>query len=420
MTVASAEEFFAVLEKSKLLLPSQLAQARGIVGPNDAPKTVAKQLVRHRFITRWQAGQLLAGRGLFHLGKYRLIELLGRGGMGSVFLGEHVTMNRRVALKIVSRTVSHDPAMLRRFLADARAIAALDHPNILQVYSVDSEGERYYLVLEYVDGVDLQRLVEEEGPLESHRAADYVRQIADGLDHAHQQGIIHRDIRPSKLLVNAQGVVKIIDMGLAWLAGDRANGSSTGDRPDEYLAPEEMKNAEADCRADVYSLGCTLYFLLTGHPPFPHGAMVGRTVDRQTEELPDLRVERPRVPEELAAICRRMAAVRPEDRYPTAAEASRALAEWIAMTPPVERPIQLPRAKPLDEFDTGSFSGINFADVLGRREADKRNGDYAVNTDANVMATSRAPSRQWVIVGVVAASLLTILAGITVVAVLWR
>ena len=133
--------------------------------------------------------------------------------MGSVFLGQHVTMNRRVALKIISREVSKDPASLERFLAEARAIAALDHPNIVQAYSVDNEGDRYYLVMEYVEGVDLQRLVEKEGPLDCDRAVDYIRQAADGLDHAHQHNMIHCDIKPSNLLVNLQGVVKILDLG---------------------------------------------------------------------------------------------------------------------------------------------------------------------------------------------------------------
>ena len=230
MAVTSAEEFFAVLEKSKLLIPAQLAQARAAAGEGDDPKTIAKRLARQELITRWQAGQLLAGRSAFYLGKYRLIELLGRGGMGSVFLGQHVTMNRRVALKVISREVSKDPAALERFLADARAIAALDHPNIVQAYSVDNEGDRYYLVTEYVEGVDLQRLVDDDGPLDCDRAVDYVRQAADGLEYAHQHNMIHYGIRPSKLLVNLQGVLKIIDLGLAWLSEGEWLAPAAGDR----------------------------------------------------------------------------------------------------------------------------------------------------------------------------------------------
>ena len=134
-----------------------------------------------------------------------------------MFLGEHVTMNRRVALKFISRQMGKDQASLERFLAEARAVAALDHPNIVQAYNVDNEGDRYYIVMEYIDGLDLQRLVETEGPLEYGLAADYIRQAADGLAHAHARNMVHCDIKPSNLLVNPQGVVKILDMGLSRL-----------------------------------------------------------------------------------------------------------------------------------------------------------------------------------------------------------
>jgi eukaryotic-like serine/threonine-protein kinase len=351
MAVTSAEEFFAVLEKSKLLIPSQLALARAAAGPNDSPRAIAKSLARQEFITRWQAGQLLAGRSSFYLGKYRLIELLGRGGKGSVFLGQHVTMNRRVALKIIAREVSNNPAALKRFLADARAIAALDHPNIVRVYSVDNEGDRYYLVMEHVEGAALQRLVEEDGPLDCHRAADYIRQAADGLDHAHQQNMIHGSIQPSKLLVNRQGAIKIIDMGLAWLGEGDRSAPVDEDRQElgtvDYVAPEQtLQSVLPDGRADIYSLGCALYFVLTGHAPFARGALSERTLKHPTQELPDICIERPKVPPELAAICRRMAATKPEDRFQTAAEVSRELAQWRASAP-IEQVMRLPRAKPL-------------------------------------------------------------------------
>ncbi len=354
MTVTSAEEFFAVLEKSRLLIPAQLAQARSIAGPSDNPRTIAKNLARQDLISRWQAGQLLAGRSSFYLGKYRLIELLGRGGMGSVFLGQHVTMNRRVALKIISRHVSQNPASLERFLAEARAIASFDHPNVVRAYSIDSEGDLYYLVMEYVEGVDLQRLVENGGPLDCHRAVDYIRQAADGLDHAHQRNMIHCDIKPSNLLVNMQGVVKILDLGLARLAGgDELDAAGSDERvlgSVDYLAPEQaMKNPRLDCRADIYSLGCTLYFLLAGHPPFPQGTLPERILKHQTQAPPDLRAEQPKVPADLAVICKKMMAKKPEDRYQTAAEVSLALTEGRASTPPLKRAAPLPIAKRLEE-----------------------------------------------------------------------
>jgi serine/threonine protein kinase len=341
MAAGSVADFLTLLEKSRLLSGEQLATAHRLAAGAADPPGLAKTLVGEKLLSRWQAAQLLAGRSTLLLGKYKLIQLLGHGGMGRVFLAEHVTMNRRVALKIVPRHVANDRAALERFFAEARAIAALDHPNIVQAYSVDNECDRYFIVMEYVDGQDLQRMVEIEGPLGFERAADYIRQAADGLGHAHSHNLVHCDIKPSNLLLNPQGVVKILDMGLVRLgsreeeaAGGRpANGFG---RPEEqalgsvdYLAPEQaLGTPDFDHRADIYALGCTFYFLLTGHPPFPEGTLAQRIVKHQTQQPRDVLLERPDTPGELAAICRRMMAKRPEDRYASAAEASRALLAW--------------------------------------------------------------------------------------------
>jgi len=333
MGVTSTEQFLGVLEKSELLEGEQLEKARQIAQAHAHPKTAARALVQEGLLSRWQAGQLLAGRSSFLLNKYKLIDLLGRGGMGSVFLAQHCTMNRRVALKVVSREIAEDPAALERFLNEARAIASLNHPNIVQAYSVDNEGSRYYIVMEYVDGPDLRRLVRDKGPLDYRRAADYVRQVAEGLAHAHAQKIIHCDIKPSNLLINSQGVVKILDMGLARLAGHGPTPSD--ERPEsiqgsvDYLAPEQARaEGPVDHRADIYALGCTLYFLLTGQPPFPEGTVPERLMKHQSSEPPNVAQLRPDVPAELAAVCRKMMAKKPEDRYQTAQEVVEALSRW--------------------------------------------------------------------------------------------
>ncbi|MEN6407260.1 MAG: serine/threonine-protein kinase [Thermoguttaceae bacterium] len=353
MDVASAGQLLAVLEKSRLLDPAQWDQARRLVQPGDDPRTAAKTLVHRQLITRWQAGQLLAGRSSFYLGKYRLIELLGHGGMGSVFLGEHVTMHRRVALKVISRELCHSRTALDRFLAEGRAVAALDHPNIVRAYSIDNEGDRYYLVMEYVEGEDLQRMVERDGPMPEARAAEYIAQAADGLEHAHRQHLIHGDIKPSNLLVNRQGVVKILDLGLARLVGGGSSAPESADRlfgSLDYLAPEQaMKSSQVDGRADVYSLGCTLYFLLAGHPPFPQGTVPERILKHQTLEPVDLRTIRGDISDEMAAICSKMMAKHPGNRYATAADVSQSLRQRLAGV--VRRPSipPLPRAKRLEE-----------------------------------------------------------------------
>lgn len=382
MAVISAEEFFAVLEKSKLLTPSQLAEARDVAGDSDDPTTIARNLARQGIISRWQAGQLLAGRSSFFLGKYRLIELLGRGGMGGVFLAEHVTMNRRVALKTISRQVSKDRLSLERFFAEARAVAALDHPNIVRAYSIDDEGDRYYLVMEYVEGEDLQHLVDRDGPLDADRAIDYIRQAADGLDHAHQRKMIHCDVKPSNLLVTGQGVVKILDLGLARLGSSDSDVSSGDDRvlgSVDYMSPElALKSPDLDGRADIYSLGCTLYFLLAGHPPFPQGTLHERILKHQTQEPVDIRVERPKVPGDLAAACEKMMAKQPENRYQTAAEVSLALAECRKALPTTKR--ALPRAKPLEESDDSDIFSVQIDEASHLSSGGKKGNSGKVLT----------------------------------------
>ena len=228
MPITTAEEILSVLERSNLLPPAEFAKARELSADAPDASQFAKTLARNQIVTFWQAGQLLAGRGSF-LGKYRLISLLGRGGMGSVFLAEHVVMHRRVALKIIPRTIAKNPAVLEHFLAEARTIASLDHSNIVRAYSVDNEGDRYYLVMEYVDGMDLQRAVEAYGPLDVEASVDYIRQAADGLAHAHARNMIHCDIKPSNLIVTElEGTVKILDMGLARLVHDKPSGTESG------------------------------------------------------------------------------------------------------------------------------------------------------------------------------------------------
>jgi serine/threonine protein kinase len=345
MAVTRPDQLVELLEKSELLEPEKIAQAREAAKRTDNPKSLAKALVRQGWLSRWQAGQLLAGRAVTSLGKYRLIDLLGGGRAGGVFLAEHTKMGRRVALKIVPKRLGRDPALLEQFLAQARAIAALDHPNIVHAYSVDSERDQYYLVMEYVEGQDLARMVEAQGPLPFGKAARYVQQAADGLAHAHSRNMIHGDVKPANLMVNQQDVVKILDLGMARLtaglqdAAPEQDGSpeeaatpEDSERPPsavDYLAPEQVsENSALDGRVDVYSLGCTFYFLLTGKPPFPEGTLDERVLKHQTEaprEIPELR---PDAPQELVEICNRMMAKKPDERFQSADDVSQALAEW--------------------------------------------------------------------------------------------
>jgi WD40 repeat protein len=259
--------------------------------------------------------------------------------MGAVYKAEHRLMERLVALKVLAPSLVGSPAMIERFRREVRAAALLSHPNIVTAHDAERAGELQLLVMEYVEGTDLARLVTERGPLPVGEACAYIRQAAAGLQHAHERNMIHRDIKPHNLMLTPQGVIKILDFGLARLAGDAANpsGSTTAQGivlgTVDYMAPEQADNAhEADIRSDIYSLGCTLYHLLSGRPPFPRGTLVQKIM-AHTERTPDSLAQlRPDLPPGLIRIVERMMAKAPGHRYQTPAEVRAALEPFAAST----------------------------------------------------------------------------------------
>jgi serine/threonine protein kinase len=262
-------EFLEVLKKSGLVpddaLAGELGRLRGKAGSPVTIDSLAVALVEAGLLSRFQAKQVKLGRyKRFEVaGKYRLLELLGVGGMGAVYLCEHMFMKRLVALKVLPVDKLQDPSALLRFYREARAVAALDHPNIVRAYDIDKFEQMHFLVMEYVDGVSIQEGVARHGPLDPYRAANYVAQAAHGLHHAHQLGMVHRDIKPGNLLLERTGFVKILDMGLARFF-DQKNDNVT-ERFDnncvlgtaDYLAPEQAVSNVVDIRADIYALGPT-------------------------------------------------------------------------------------------------------------------------------------------------------------------
>ncbi|MCA9257793.1 MAG: serine/threonine protein kinase [Planctomycetales bacterium] len=297
---------------------------------------IAQGLVDAELLTSWQADKLLAGKHKgFMLGKYKLLEHLGKGGMSSVYLAEHTLMKRKVAIKVLPRNRVEDATYLERFRIEARAAAKLDDPNIVRAYDIDQDGDTHYIVMEYVQGRNLHELVRDQGPLPYETAADYIAQVARGLSHAHEMGLVHRDIKPANCLVDKNQTVKLLDLGLARLIDDEA--SLTLDNNEnvlgtaDYLAPEQALNShKADTRADIYSLGCTLYFLLTGHPPFPEGTISERLLKHQVEQPSSILKDRPDASPTLVNICNRMMSKKPEERYQTATEVAQRLSEWLA------------------------------------------------------------------------------------------
>jgi len=222
----TVEQFVDLLKRSQLIEADQLQKLLAEYLPPEGPSSLtaeelAEKLIAAGILTRWQCDKLLEGRYKgFFLGKYKLLDHLGTGGMSSVYLAEHVLMQRRVAIKVLPKHRVQDASYLARFLREAKAAAALDHRNIVRAYDVDNDGVNHYLVMEYVEGQDLQRMVRERGPLPYNEAAEYIRQAAEGLHHAHQAGLIHRDIKPANLLVNKNGTVKLLDLGLARFTDD--------------------------------------------------------------------------------------------------------------------------------------------------------------------------------------------------------
>lgn len=321
------DQFKAVLLKLK-----KAAAGRPI--KDAAP--VAKALVRAGLLTSWQCDKLLGGKHKgFFLGKYKLLDHLGTGGMSSVYLAEHVLMQRRVAVKVLPKNRVQDSSYLARFHREARAAAALDHRNIVRAYDVDNDGDIHYLVMEHIEGRDLQITVKQDGPLDFAKAADYIRQAAEGLTHAHHAGLIHRDVKPANLLVDPKGVVKVLDLGLARFADEQRASLTVAYEENvlgtaDYLAPEQALDSHGvDARADIYSLGCTLYYLLTGHPPFPEGSLPQRLMKHQKESPSSIRNDRPDMPEDLLAICDKMMAKKADQRYQSAQETAEALAAWL-------------------------------------------------------------------------------------------
>jgi serine/threonine protein kinase len=336
---------------------SGLASERDLASLPPEPasgKLLARHLVERGALTKYQAERLLAGQpDGFFLGPYRILDELGQGGMGRVYKAEHRTMKRVVALKVLANTVLQTERAVQLFLHEARAVGVLQHPNIVVAYDANEVNGQYYLVLEFVDGPNLDQLVRRQGPLPVGLACHYVRQAALGLQFAHELGMCHRDIKPANLLLQTRGgaghagVVKVSDFGLARLAlqGRPAGSDSvtilTRDNavmgtPD-YLSPEQSRCLhQADIRSDLYSLGCSFHYLLTGEVPFPGGSGVEKLIRHATEQPRPISSFRGDVPPPVATLVALLMAKRPEDRFATPAEVAYALEPFAINGPPAE------------------------------------------------------------------------------------
>ncbi|MGD9635984.1 MAG: serine/threonine-protein kinase [Pirellulales bacterium] len=283
------------------------------------------------FAARQQPSEL--GRSLIglQLGDIVLEEYVGGGGMGAVFRGTDTRLQRTVAVKVLATPQTADADSHGRFEMEARSAARLDHPNIARVHYVGEEQGHRYLVFEYIEGTNLRDLVYASGPFPLAEALRCMLQVTDALMHASQRDVVHRDIKPSNILLTADGQAKLVDMGLARVepAGAAEHELTTSGvtlGTFDYMAPEQARDARlADVRSDIYSLGCTFYFMLAGQPPFPDGTALQKLLAHQSGELPNVARQRPDVPESVVDILETMLAKRPEDRFQSPAELMSAL-----------------------------------------------------------------------------------------------
>ncbi len=348
---------------------------------------LTKHLIASGLITRWHADKLLSGKYKgFFLGKYKLLGHLGTGGMSSVYLAEHTLFNQRRAIKVLPRNKVGDKSYLDRFYREGRAAAALNHPNIVRVYDIDNEADTHYLVMEYVEGRDLYETVKQDGPLSFLDAIKFIMQAAVGLSHAHDVNLVHRDVKPANLLVTKGGNVKLLDLGLALFKEEdhsltvAHNEKVLGTA--DYLAPEQAINShQVDHRADIYALGCTLYYLLTGHPPFPEGTLAQRIAMHQSQSPRSILTSRPDCPPDLQKVCEKMMRKNPAERYQTSKEINVDLKKCL---------IAANAAQHSGTTNVGESSSA----VDERSETDTAKNKSQTSVSAQPQARTRAPETQ--------------------------
>ena len=331
----SLTQFLDRLADSGLMSPTDLQAFVAGLPAGQKPKDgrdLARLLVKSKTLTAFQVQQIFSGKGQsLVLGNYVILDKLGQGGMGLVLKAEHRRMKRVVALKILSPALMKTPEAVQRFQREVEAAAKLEHPHIVTAHDADEAGGTHFLVMQYVEGTDLSALVKEQGPLRIEKALPCILQAARGLEYAHKRGVVHRDIKPANLLLDSEGTIKVLDMGLARLesAGadqDQLTGTGQIMGTVDYMAPEQaMDTKTADARADIYSLGVTFWYLLTGRAVYEGDTLMAKFLAHREQAIPSLRAACPQVSPELEAVFAKMLAKTPETRYQSMTEVIAAL-----------------------------------------------------------------------------------------------
>jgi serine/threonine-protein kinase len=396
MAIDSVNALLEIIRQNQLLEPGQLNELLPEIRRFSDPRAAAQHLLKKSCLTPYQVNQIFQGQATgLALGQYRLLERLGEGGMGQVFKARHQAMGRIVALKVIRKDRLENERAVKRFRREIQMAGQLQHPNVVLAFDADHVGGTHFFAMEYVDGTDLARLVKQGGPLPVATACDYIRQAALGLQHAHERGMVHRDIKPGNLLLSkgegsingrpapvnkgkrtgggpTKPLIKILDMGLARLEdfADEATASISRDgtvmgTPD-YMAPEQAKDSHnVDWRGDIYSLGCTFYYLLTGQVPFPGGSNIEKLLKHQMDTPRPIEQLRPDLPAKVRSILNGMLAKRKEDRIQTAGEVASLLAPFCDASTAIQPAAAVHgvrAAPPVDSAPirplSSSFSGI--------------------------------------------------------------
>lgn len=349
-----SSDFLSTLERSGILTESGLQEARDSL-VEDAQlldsSALARRLVEQGRLTEFQAHRLLVGNASsLVFGRYLLIDRIGIGAMGRVFKARHQLMDRLVALKVVLPICASSKHSVSRFFREMKIVGLLDHPNVVRAFDADQHEDSPYIVMEYLEGEDLEKVLRRRGMLPPQEVIDCMIQVAWGLAHAHEKGVVHRDIKPTNLFLDNTGVVKVLDLGLGAFAKVSSEGVGVHDTDEgfvvgtcDYMSPEQLTGQPVDARTDLFSLGCAMYRLLTGKFAFPGMTKMDRMVKRIKERHAPITDARKDLPVPLVAVIDRLLSLRPEDRFSSAAEVAE---ELEIMLPVADRRKRATRSSP--------------------------------------------------------------------------
>ena len=338
-TRVSAPQFLAALEGSGILSAARLREVQDRFESTTAPDdslSLACQLVEEGTITQFQARRLLKGKRGFNFGRYVLLDHIGQGARGRVFKARHRLMDRVVALKVLLWDGSLSDTTVSRFFREMKIVGLLDHPNVVRAIDADVHEGSPYIVMEYLEGDDLEHVLARRGPLPPNEVIDAMAQVARGLAHAHEKGVIHRDVKPTNVFLQKTGDVKLLDLGFGELAGMTGQAGNVFDTDEDivvgttdFMSPEQVQNKGIDGRTDLFSLGCTMYRLLTAAYAFPGLTREDRLVKRIRGPHVPITDVRPWLADRLVAIVDRLLAHPPDDRFSSATEVAEALEALI-------------------------------------------------------------------------------------------